>query len=178
MNNKTVGAIASELLQKTPDTLDPIEIQRATEKEYLDNLVWCIDHALKQVDCSDMPDHHGCKDRSAMDGDFYVVALIKKERLLENVLRNYFIPTKACPTPHFDQTVYQYNHTQGEVKLLWVIPDEDLCIEMSANRQHVLPEERELLDFVLKFFDGTLYNLMKKLNGETHFAGSALEKSL
>ena len=39
MSHKTIGSIVSELSQQTPDSLDPIEIQRATEREYLNELV-------------------------------------------------------------------------------------------------------------------------------------------
>ena len=176
--NKTVGAIASELQKKTPDSIDPIEIQRATEREYLDNLVWCIKHAQKKVDCSAIEGHDACKDRPAMDGDFYIAALLKKEKLLENVLRNYFVPTLACPTPHFDQTIYKYNAAKEDLEFLWVVPDQETCEVFLENKEKIVPAEQALLKYVLEYYDGTLFNMAKKLNGESHFAGSALEKGL
>ena len=54
VSRKTVGAIASELQQKHQDPVSAIDLQRATEKEYLDNLVWAADHARKKVDCSNL----------------------------------------------------------------------------------------------------------------------------
>lgn len=178
MKRKTVGQISTELAQKTPDTLDPIEIQRATEKEYLDNLVWCVNHAQKTVDCSAIPGHDECKNRSSWQCDFYISALIKREPLLTNVLRNYFLPTLACPTPFYDQTVYKYNHEKGDVEFLWVVPDKETCEIFRENKDIIAREERGLLKFVLEYYDGTLFNLAKKLNGESIYAGSALEKSL
>lgn len=175
---QTVGSVASELSQKTPDSLDPIEIQRATEQEYLDNLIWCVKHAQKKLDCSSIEGHQACRDRPAMDGDFYIAALLKKEKLLANVLRNYFVPTLACPTPHFDQTVFKYNAQKEDVEFLWVVPDQETCEIFRENKDKIVPKERGLLRFVLEYYDGTLFNIAKKLNGESHFAGSVLEKSL
>ena len=175
---QTVGSVASELSPKTPDSLDPIEIQRATEQEYLDNLIWCVKHAQKKLDCSSIEGHQACRDRPAMDGDFYIAALLKKEKLLANVLRNYFVPTLACPTPHFDQTVFKYNAQKEDVEFLWVVPDQETCEIFRENKDKIVPKERGLLRFVLEYYDGTLFNIAKKLNGESHFAGSVLEKSL
>jgi hypothetical protein len=172
---KTVGAIASDLLQNAPKDLSPIEIQQAQEKEYLDNLTWCVQHALKKVDCSTVEGHDICKDREALSGDFFVVALLKKERILENVLRNYFIATKACPTPHFDQTVYRYDHQKQDVEFVWVVPDQETCEIFKENAKIIVPAERGLLKYVLDYYDGTLYRTMKKLNGEAMHVGVELE---
>ena len=91
MKKKTVGAVASELLQKVPETKDPIEIQREVHKEYIDNLKVAVDRGLL-----------------TMKHDFYVVVIVKKEKLLENVLRNYFAERSTCPTPDYDQSVFKY----------------------------------------------------------------------
>lgn len=173
--NQTVGKIASDLMLKTPDSNDPIEIQRATEQEYLDNLMWCVQHAIKKVDCSSIKGHDECKNRAALDGDFYVAALLKKEKLLQNVLRNYFVATKSCPTPTFDQTIYKYNAKKEAIEFLWVIPDQETALTLKDNKQIVVPEERGLLQFVLDYYNGNLHRICKKLNGETMAPGSLLE---
>lgn len=178
MTQKTMGAIASELKKSDSGTINPQEIQRATEKEYIDNLVWCCDHARKKVECADEECKKICSNRPAMDGDFYIVGLLKKEKLLDNVLRNYFIPTLACPTPHYDQTLYKYRADRDDIEFVWTIPDKETCETFRENKEQIVPQERSLLKFVLEYYDGTLFNLAKKLNGESHFAGSALEKSL
>lgn len=172
--SKTAGSIVSELSQKTPDSLDPIEIQRATEKEYINELTWCIKHAQKKTMCRDTCDKD-CANRSSLDGDFFIEALTKKEKILENTLRNYFIPRRSCPTPHFDQTVYRYNSKSDDVEFLWVVPDKDTCETFHQNKNKIVPAEQDLLRNVLAYYDGTLFNMMKQLNGETHFAGNALK---
>jgi len=167
MKNQTVGTIASELQQSGSGSMDPRELQRATEQEYLDNLIWCVNHAKKKVDCSTIKGHDICDSRESMDGDFYVAALVKKERLLANVLRNYFVPTISCPTPHFDQTVYRYNHKKDDIEYLWTVPDEETCEIFRENKKIIVPAEHGLLAMVLAYYDGTLFRMCKKLNGET-----------
>ena len=134
-----------------------------------------LDHARKKIDCATEECKEYCKTRDAMDGDFYIVGLIKKEKLLDNVLRNYFIPTKSCPTPAYDQTVYQFISSGDEIRLLWVVPDEETSLTLQENRNIVVPEERGLLQYVLDYYDGTLYRMAKKLNGEAMHIGGAIE---
>jgi hypothetical protein len=176
MTRPTLGKISTDLLLSSPSSTDPIEIQRATEQEYLDNLIWAVKHAQKKIDCSNIEGHDQCKDRFPFDGDFYIVALLKKEKLLPNVLRNYFVPTLMCPTPAFDQTVYKYDHQKKDIEFMWVVPDRDTCETFKENILQIVPEERGLLDFVIKYYDGTLFYWAKKLNGETDKPGNLLEE--
>lgn len=176
MKRQTVGKIATDLQQKTPDTLDPQEIQRATEKEYLDNLAWCVDHAKKRVFCDENKGcTKECNSRDALDGDFFIECITKKERKLENVLRNYFIPRQSCPTPFFDQSVYKYNSKADQVEFLWVVPDKETAEIFRENKEKIVPEEQCLLEQVMHYYDGTLFQLAKQFNGETHYAGIALK---
>jgi hypothetical protein len=170
----TIGKIAYDLQKTSPSKIDPREIQRATEKEYLDNLIWSVKHARKELDCSNIAGHDSCINRDAMVGDFYIACLLKKEKLLENVLRNYFVPTISCPTPHFDQTVYKYNAAKEDVEFLWVIPDQETCEIFKENKNIIVPEEQHLLAYILDYYNGNLFNMAKRLNGETKYAGSAL----
>jgi len=39
---ETVGKISSELLNKIPDTTDPIALERAMHGEYVDNIDGCV----------------------------------------------------------------------------------------------------------------------------------------
>ena len=90
----------------------------------------------------------------------------KCEPLLPNTYRNYFIDRQTCPTPNYDQAVYRYNRKKEQIEYIWSIPDRETCHHLRINAMHVVPRERELLSFVLKFADGTLFKLCKKLNGE------------
>lgn len=146
---ETVGKIASELIQKKPDSLDPIEIERELHQEYEKNVYEAVERYKKQ-----------------WTSDFYLIVLTKKERLMQNVLRHYFFGRESCPTPDYDQTVYIYHRAKEEIEFLWVIPDRDTCIMMRDNALKVPESERALLKFVLDFADGTLFTLSKKLNGE------------
>ena len=145
----TVGKISLELSQKAPETRDPIEQMREQLTDYEKNIVDCV------MRC-----------RQEFEGDFYVVVATKKERLMQNVLRNYFWGRLTCPTPQYDEAVYKYDRNAEEVQFLWVVPSKDTCEVMKAHAMEVIAEERELLDFVLKFYDGTLLRVAKKLNGE------------
>lgn len=148
-NKKTVGQEAYSRLIKTPEKADPIELQRAMHEDYEKNINECIDRSLK--------DYYG---------DFYVVVTTKKERIMQNVLRNYFFGRKSCPTPEYDQTVYKYTRSGGDLEFLWVVPSKDTCELLRDNALNVAPEERVLRDFVLEFYDGTLLKKSKGLNGE------------
>lgn len=179
MKKKTVGAIASELLQQTPESRDPIEIQREIQKDYIDHLEWSVRHMQKKVDCTHLVGngrgHEECSTRPAHDGDFYVVVLCKKERLLENVIHNYFLETITCPTPTWDQTVYHYHAKEEKLEYLWTVPDRETCRVFQDHALEIVPEERQLLDMILKFHDGTLLQLARKLNGENLETGIILE---
>jgi len=145
----TVGKISSDLIQKESPTRDPIELEREMHKDYEKNIWECIERCEKFFPHS----------------DFFVIVVTKKERLMPNVLRNYFFGRQSCPTPEYDQTVYRYRHT-GDIEFLWVVPSKDTCEIMRANALQVPPEEKELLYFVLKFYDGSLIELSKKMNKE------------
>lgn len=149
MTRDTVGKIAQDLLKKDPETRDPIEIQREVHKEYEKNIQECITNHEK-----------------IYVGDFYVEVITKKERLMQNVLRNYFFATQACPTPTWDQTVYRYHRDTDSVEFLWVVPAKDICEMFTIDAIHIKESERDLLNFVLQFNDGSLLRLAKKLNGE------------
>lgn len=144
-----MGQLSSELLLKQPDTLSPIEHMQEQLTDYDKNLFECLEAAKKQY-------MH----------DFYVIVITKKEPLMPNVLRNYFYARQSCPTPDYDQTVYSYDCHADSINFLWVIPSRDTCQLMIANKEKIVPEEYGLLEFVLKFADGTLFKECKKLNGE------------
>jgi len=150
MKRDTVGKISSKLLNQKFDTRDPIELERELHKDYEQNIYECLERGKKDI----------------TTGDFFIVLETKKERLLENVVRNYFFYRKTCPTPNTDQTVYHYHRSEDHIEFLWVIPSKDTC---ELFRNHVLeiaPNERVLLKYVLDYYDGTLLRLAKKLNGE------------
>lgn len=153
MKNKTVGQAAYEALLKQPDTRDPVELQQEMQKDYIANLEECTQRGKNQLPYQ----------------DFFLVVETKKERLLTNVIRNYFFFRMSCPTPTYDNTVYHYHQKGDYLELLWVVPSKDTCQLLRAHALEVVPAERELLDYVIAFYDGTLLQLAKKLNGEKKY---------
>lgn len=151
MNNRdTVGKLAVELNKKEAPTRDPIALEREMHKEYEKNVYECIERGKKEIPSS----------------DFYVVVETKKEKLLPNVIRNYFFFRQSCPTPTTDQTVYRYHAQKDFIEFLWVIPSEDTCELLRDNALTVSKEEQLLLFYVLDFYDGTLLKMAKQLNNE------------
>ena len=151
MNNRpTVGALAVQAQQNAVDNNHSAHEQMLMQlSEYDRNLYECVERCKKDY-----------------SGDFFVVVLTKKEKLLENVIRNFFYGRLSCPTPDYDQTVYRYVREEDVIEFIWVIPSRQTCFWLKDNVLSILPEERELLNFVLQFADGTLYKLAKKLNKE------------
>lgn len=146
---KTVGQVSLELSQKEPDTRDPIELEREMHTDYEKNFWECVNDFKKQS-----------------SNDFFIVVLTKRERVMQNVLRNVFFARHSCPTPNYDQAVYRYDALNNAVDFIWVIPSRETCFMLKENALQVVPEEKELLKYVLDFADGTLYNLAKQLNKE------------
>ena len=147
----TMGKISTDLLAKH-DGYQVSAVDQATEntKDYMKNLYECVDRGIVLYPGK----------------DFYVHVETKKEKLLENVLRNYFIPKSDCPTPNYDQAIYKYMHASGDLVFMWVVPDRGTFFYFKENWKEIPPEEKDLLTFIRMFDDGTLLKLAKRLNGE------------
>ena len=148
-NRETVGKISSDLINKTPDSVDPVEIEREMQGDYGKNLLECWNTS-----------------RNTYGGDFFIIVITKKEPLMPNVLRNYFFSRESCPSPDYDQAVYHYRKNDDVLDFLWVIPSKDACLMFIDQASSIVPGEWGLLAFVLKFADGSLYRLSKRLNNE------------
>ena len=158
---KTVGAVAGELAQKPIELQSPVDLERAMHDEYEKNIHECIARGLKD-----------------QQGNFYVVVLTKSEKIMPNVIRNFFFYRHDCPTPDYDQTVYYYDRDKNTITFLWVIPSQDACHHLKAHALEVAPEEKDLLRFVLDFADGTLFTIAKQRNGEIERPGCALQETV
>lgn len=151
VNKGTVGKAAYDLLLKSHDPESPVDYERAMHKEYEQDVHTCVDNH-----------------KSIFPGDFYVVVLRKRERLLQNVFRTFFLGRLSCPTPTFDQTVYKYHRADDAIEFLWVVPDHQTCVVFKLDALRIIPEERELLRFVLEYYDGTLDKRAALLNQESN----------
>lgn len=147
--NKTAGQISSELIQKSPETFDPIEQTAENLSDYEKSVIECVDLGRKKS-----------------PNDFFVVVLTKREPLMPNIIRNYFVSRVSCPTPNYDQIVYKYYQKDDRLDLLWCVPDKETCEVFRVNALHVVEEEKQLLHWILDFYSGELDKLCKKLNKE------------
>lgn len=149
MKRETVGSIVAELNSKPQDEITVIDQTGENLSEYESNVWECVDRSKK-----DFP------------GNFYVVVLTKAEKALMRTLRHQFFARLSCPTPNYDQTVYYYNRQDYDLTLLWTIPSQEASHHLKLNALYVAPEEKELLNYVLSFSDGSLFKQCQKLNGE------------
>lgn len=149
MKPKTVGKIATDLLINANETHSVTEQMQENLSEYDKNIYECIELGKKEY-----------------TGDFYLVVITKNEKLLQNVLRHYFLSRQSCPSPQYDEAVYKYHSSEERVEFLWVVPSKQTCEYFVVNSLQIPEEERQLLDFVLRFTNGDLNLLAKKMNGE------------
>lgn len=99
-------------------------------------------------------------------GDFFVLMMLKKEKLSHRTFRTYFVGRKSCPTPAYDQSVFRYISKDDYLEHIWTIPSIKTCDDMFYNKAFVPPEEWCLLRHIIKFKDGTLLHKARVLNGE------------
>lgn len=149
---KTVGEHSLEL-QSSDEKINPIDLQREVHKGNKEE-----DSFESQMNCCIK------RGRKDFDKDFFVVVLFKKERLLTNIVRQYFLPRISCPTPTWDQVVYHYHHSSDTLEFLWVIPEKKICTWMVTHSNNLTSDHQELLSNVNKFHSGKLDKLCEKLN--------------
>jgi len=141
---ETVGAAALRL-QKKDEKINPIDLQRDIhqgnnpEDSFESQIEEVYNRAIKNC-----------------EGDFYIVVLFKKERILQNVVRQYFFYRLSCPTPEFDQVVYKYSRKEDRLEFMWVIPDQHNCEIISQIQYELDPDQRELIKYVKEFRSGVL----------------------
>lgn len=152
---KTVGQYSYELQQKPDEKINAIDLQREIHNGHTNE-----DSFENQVRIA-----VGRGERQ-FRGDFYVVVLFKKERLLKNVVRQYFFPRESCPTPEYDQVVYRYFRKPEKLEFLWVVPDKNSTLDLSLNRSLLPLDQMQLLKFIDDFNSGALDKLCEKLNSE------------
>lgn len=147
---KTIGSLSQELLAKEQDTDDAVELQREIQGDSFEvELLAAVERG-----------------KNKYFTDFYIVPINQRFRLFPNVIRTYFVDRISCPTPDYDQAVYRYSRKEDKLEFLWVIPDQQTCEYMQLHALEVDAEQRDLLNFVLEFYDGTLLQKARKLNKE------------
>jgi len=150
---KTVGAYSYEFQQRPDEKINPIDLQRQIHKGNSNE-----DSFENQVRIAVE------RGKKYLEGNFYVVVLFKKERLLKNVVRQYFFPRKSCPTPEYDQIVYHYFPSEERLDFLWVVPDKQSTIDLPLMGKELPEDQQELVQFSKDFNSGKLDRLCEILN--------------
>lgn len=150
----SVGSVALELQQST-EQINSIDLQREIHKGHTSD-----DSFESQI----LEAYN--RGRKEFIGTFFIVVVFKKERLLHNVVRQYFFPRKSCPTPQFDQIVYKYNSEDDALEFIWVIPDKATCHALTTYESVITPEHAPLVKFSKDFLGGKLDRLCANLNNE------------
>ena len=146
-----LGKISTDLLMKESAQGSVIDLEREAQNNYYAELLIAIERGKIRYP----------------HADFFIHVETKLEKLLVNVTRNYFFTRSTCPTPFYDQSVYHYKHADEQLQYLWTVPCKDACFHLLANARYVVPEEQELLRFVLAYESGDLLKIARKLNHET-----------
>jgi len=147
---ETVGKIAVDLLAQADDKHTVTDQTRESLTEWEQNVIETAEKGLKEY-----------------GSDFFIVVLTKKESLYENIYRNFFFHRRSCPTPEYDQTVYQYIYSADALQYLWTIPDKETVTMYNLNAKDIPQEEHQLRDYSISFINGDLDRLCRKLNNES-----------
>lgn len=139
---ETVGKVSQSLLAKADTKQGIVDTERAVNKDYFDHCKECVER----------------KPHSEWKEPWFLITVNKKERLLENVIRRYFFGRKSLPSPEYDQTVWHYHPSSGNMEFLWCIPDKNTCYQIYNNRSEIPTEENHLAKFVIDFMDNRLYS--------------------
>lgn len=88
--------------------------------------------------------------------EYYIVIENQKFRLLQNAIRQFIVVRKSRPLPHYDMSLFKYNNKTQQLTYEWTIPDLETTELMYDNRASVPNSEKQLLEFVIRFKEGTL----------------------
>src|SRR5271157_2358740 len=138
MTTKTVGQASYELLQKPPEKINVIDMQREMQKSVASEL-------------QDIIEKH--KNYSKQ---YYILLQYLRIRPMPNVIRQQFIVRKTRPSPNYDCSLFSYNNETGEFLFHWTVPDEDTCTYLLHNESNLKEDEKQLYGFVKDFADGKL----------------------
>jgi hypothetical protein len=153
MKKTTIGEVALDTLKSKPSKpqlATKLAKETNNEKSYIQELRDCAER--------------GCE--TYKDMDFYIEVALRHDKVLHNVLRNQFFAKEHCPTPNYDQSVFRFNHKTMDIEYIWTVPDKTTCMTLLYYADQVVPEERQTLDFVVKYATGQLLALAKTLNKE------------
>lgn len=136
---ESIGEASYRLLQKPPEKINVVDMQREMQK----NLAISLEETIAR--------------HKDIQGKYYIKVMYRKERVVPNAIRlNVIAPYFAKPAPEYDVSLYSFDNSTNELKYYWTIPDEETCQYLLVNASSLPKEEKELLAFVQQFVDGKL----------------------
>jgi hypothetical protein len=147
-SRETIGKMHSDFL----DSIDyPVEILDFTN-EYLKIYEKGLEDAANS----------GSKDYPT--GDFYIWVTPTVDKFIKGLPRIKFAISDYAPSPVYNQDLFRYSYATGTLELIWVVPDKETCKEFKNDPLGVDSSHKEMLGYVLDFYDGTLFKKFIGLN--------------
>ena len=143
---ETVGAASRRLLLNKDTNQGIVDTEKEINKDYFDQCQQCVEREP----------HKDWKD------PWFLVVISKKERLMENVIRRYFFGRKTLPTPEYDQTVWRYHPSSGNLEFVWCVPDKNTTLWLGHDPNAVDTSHNHLVSDVLDFLNNRLYDKFVK----------------
>jgi hypothetical protein len=137
---ETVGHASLRLLSKSNQSPERVvDLQHEMQRKYVDNLI----EAAKNGENA-----FGTKK------PFYVCVQTRRERLMQNVIRNQFYPRQTRPIPQYDLALYHYDPKDEKLSFVWCIPDKETTWELASRK--VDDDQNQLSYFCECFLNNTL----------------------
>jgi hypothetical protein len=108
------------------------------------------------------------KVKSKYKKDFYIEFCIKKPLLISDLPEWYCIDRHTAPTPFPDRGCFKYSFSTDTFEFLWHVPSHEEMNYYLNNKHNLTKPEQEAFNDVLKYLDGSLLRLAKKLNNEVN----------
>lgn len=130
------------------------------------------DHATGKMTCTEFNSYQrqgmGCNPVKCKPfmGDFFIEVIQYKPKLFPNTINQMIIARKSCPTPNYDQIVFQWDSKLEQLVEVWVIGSRLTCFYFMQNTKEMKPEFNQLFDYIQRFANGDLFRLCKQLNNE------------
>lgn len=148
---ETVGKLYTDLKSKQQDKATVFEHTQTTQADFIPSLVALVE-----------------KDKHKTNSDLFVEVCLRRNQFMPDVIERYMKSRHTCPTPFFDRSVFHYDRKLDAIFFLWHVPSMEECDYYVNNALNLRSDEKEALQNVLDFRDGTLLRVAKKLNGEVN----------
>jgi len=122
-----------------PEKMEVGEVTEGTTKDYMAEIIKCAESGLK----------------ADYEGDFYVVAMRKRERHMVNVLRCFYYHRQTKPSPLWDMDCWRVTQA-GDLFFCWSLPDIQTGHDIMENPDQFSPDSEELVQFVWMFVNDML----------------------